>query len=81
MKSLLEEVETVTPSVDNILKCKSITDLKAVKVPANTNRGKENHHFLNCSVLFLPPWAQEAILEFEPEDSVPERELSLALLI
>jgi hypothetical protein len=31
--------------------------------------------------LFLPPWAQEAILEFEPEDSVPERELSLALLM
>lgn len=82
LKSLLEEVNTVTPLVDEILKCKSITDLKAAKVPANVTRGKEaDHHFSNCSVLFLPPWAQAAILDFEPEDSIPEGELSLALLL
>ena len=82
VKSLLGEAKTVTPPVDEILKCESTTDLKAIKVPTNITRGKEaDHQFSNCSILFLPPWAQEAVLDFEPEDSIPEKELSLALLL
>ena len=31
--------------------------------------------------MFLPPWAQEATLDFEPVDPTPKEELSLALLL
>ena len=82
IKSILEEVESITPSAETIIDCNSIVELKALEVPEKIRRGKESDHQLSsCSALFLPPWAQEATLDFETVTATSEEELSLALLL
>eukprot|EP00956_Cyclotella_meneghiniana_P028597 scaffold67029_cov68-Cyclotella_meneghiniana.AAC.7 len=67
VKSVLEEVETITPSFEAIWNCESVAELKALEIPEKITRTMENHHhFSSCSVLFMPPWAEEATLDFEP---------------
>eukprot|EP00956_Cyclotella_meneghiniana_P032864 scaffold91862_cov51-Cyclotella_meneghiniana.AAC.1 len=81
VKTTLDEVQTITPSFNAIWECESIDELKALEVPEKITRGTEaDHQFECCSVLFMPPWAGEATLDFEPT-STPEEDLSLALLL
>jgi hypothetical protein len=82
VKTTLDEVKTITPSFKAIWECESIDELKALEAPEKITRGTEtDHQFECCSVLFMPPWAEEATLDFEPIDPTPEEDLSLALLL
>ena len=71
--SFLEESTIITPTIESILQCSSVDELKELEPPAaristRSNNDDTDTSFECSSVFFLAPWQLKAVLEAESKD-------------